>query len=203
MGVGDWKRGGGGGLLGRGERDPDPGRGRRGGGGGGPRRTTSSARSSLSPPTPRRGAVLLANGGYDAPDHGGVDEASEHGANLPPLAHPRAHRGLPARGCVGAADAGRCGRLPSARAPDRLGRPVARLPPLGAHALGDPVEGRGVARVGQPARRLRGADAPRQAAGGSPRRPPPAPTSPRSPSPRSTCSTTSGRRRSPIGPCAA
>ena len=31
----------------------------------------------------------------------------------PPMAHSRDHPGLPARGCVGTADAGRCGRLPS------------------------------------------------------------------------------------------
>src|SRR6266545_4882081 len=114
---------------------------------------------------------LTPGGGADAPDYGGVRETSEYGANLPPVAHPRAHPGLPARGCVGAADARRRGRLPSARAPDRLGRPVARLAPLGAHALGDPVEGRRAARVGQPGCRLRGVDAPRPVAGGSARRP--------------------------------
>ena len=41
------------------------------------------------------------------------------------------------------------------------GDPVARLPALSAHALGDPVESRRADRVGQLRRRLRGADAPR------------------------------------------
>ena len=58
----------------------------------------------------------------------------------------------------------------SARASDRLQRPVARLSPLGARALGDTVEGRRAARVGQRGRWLRGADAPRAVAGGSARR---------------------------------
>ena len=40
----------------------------------------------------------------------------EHRAHLPALADPRAHPRLPARGRVGAADAGRPGRLPAARA---------------------------------------------------------------------------------------
>ena len=31
-------------------------------------------------------------------------EASEHGANLPPLAHPRTHRGLPAEDVWSTAD---------------------------------------------------------------------------------------------------
>src|SRR6266545_1000059 len=89
-----------------------------------------------------QGLVADTARGAVAPDYRGVPEASEYGADFPSLAHPRAHPGLPARGCVGAADAGRCGRLPPARAPDRLGRPVAPLPPLGAHALGDSVEAR-------------------------------------------------------------
>jgi hypothetical protein len=73
---------------------------------------------------------------------------------------------------VGAADAGRLGRVPSAGAADRLGRPVARLLPRRPHALGDPVEDRGTARLGPPRRRsrLQGADAPRPVAGGSARR---------------------------------
>ena len=82
-------------------------------------------------------------------------------------------------------------------------RPVARIPSRGPRALRDPVEGRGAARLGRPGHRprLQGADAPRPVAGGSARLPHPARTSTRSPSPRCTCSTTSGRRRSPTGPC--
>src|SRR4030095_3201144 len=102
-----------------------------------------------------------------------MNEAPEHCAHLPALADPRAHRRLPARGCVGAADAGRPGRLPSAGAAGGLARPVAKLLPRRPHALRDPVEGRGAARLGRPRRRarLQGADAPRPIAGGSARRP--------------------------------
>ena len=54
-----------------------------------------------------------------------------------------------------------------------LGRPVAKLLPRRPHALRDPVEARGAARLGRPGRRprLQGADAPRPVAGGSARRP--------------------------------
>jgi len=60
-------------------------------------------------------------------------------------------------------------RLLSAVAGDRLGRSVAGLLPRRPHALRDPVEGRGAARLGRPGRRprLQGADAPRPVAGGS------------------------------------
>ena len=45
---------------------------------------------------------------------------------------------------MGAADAGRPRRLPSAGAGDRLGRPVAKSLPRRSHALRDPVEDRGL-----------------------------------------------------------
>ena len=51
------------------------------------------------------------------------------------------------------------------------GDPSRGAPPLGAHALGDSMEGRRAARVGQLGRRVRGADAARLVAGGSARRP--------------------------------
>src|SRR6266513_1474886 len=97
------------------------------------------------------------------------NEASEHRTQLPTVADPRAHPRLPARGRVGAADAGRPGRLPSTDATDRLVRPGAELLPRRPRAVRDPVEGRGAARVGHPGRgaRLQGPDAPRPAAGGS------------------------------------
>src|SRR5262245_15309614 len=96
-------------------------------------------------------------------------EARERRTHLPPLAHPRAHPGLPAGGRVGAADTGRPGRLPSTGAGDRLGRPGARLPPRRPRALDDPMEGRGAPRLGRPEcrPRLQGAHPPRPVAGGS------------------------------------
>src|SRR5260221_13348246 len=104
--------------------------------------------------------------------------APGRGAPLPPLAHPPAHQGLPARGRVGTADAGRPGRLPTAGAVAGLARrPVASLRLLRRpRALGDPVEGRRAARLGRPGRRPRGgaAAAARPAAGGPARRPTPA-----------------------------
>ena len=51
---------------------------------------------------------------------------------------------------MGAADARRPERLSSARAGDRRGRPFARLLPRRPHTLGDPVEARGIARLGTP-----------------------------------------------------
>ena len=53
------------------------------------------------------------------------------------------------------------------------GDPSRRLLPRRPHAVRDPVEGRGAARLGRPGRRPRlpGADAPRPVAGGSARRP--------------------------------
>src|SRR6266542_6754836 len=71
-----------------------------------------------------------------------ANETPEHGAHLAALADPRAHPRLPARGRVGAGDARRPGRLPSAGAEDRLRRPVAKCVPRHPHALGDPVEDR-------------------------------------------------------------
>ena len=77
-------------------------------------------------------------------------------------------------------------------------QPVPRRP----RAVRDPVEGRGAARLGRPGRRPRRAraDAPRPLAGGSARRPPGPDFDAASRSARSTCSTTSGRRRSSTAP---
>jgi Protein of unknown function (DUF2867) len=88
---------------------------------------------------------------------------------------PRTHLRLPARGRLGAADAGRPGRLPPVGAAVCLGRPVAKLLPRRPHSLRDPVEARGAARLGRPGRRprLQGAHAPRPAAGGPARDPGP------------------------------
>src|SRR5918995_1831026 len=58
-----------------------------------------------------------------------ANEAPEHRAHLPAMADPRAHPRLPSLRRVGAADAGRSGRLPAAGAPDRLGRSVGRRLP--------------------------------------------------------------------------
>ena len=99
---------------------------------------------------------------------------------------------------------GGAGRLPAAGASwFASGDPSQQLLRRRPHALRDPVEARGAARLGRPGRRPRrqGADAPRPVAGGSARRPIRPGASTRSPSPRCTCSTTSGRRRSPTGPC--
>ena len=78
----------------------------------------------------------------------------------------------------GSRTCGRCRRraartTSSAGAAGGLGRPVAKRLSRRPHALGDPVEGRGAARLGRPGRRPRlgGADAPRPVAGGSARRP--------------------------------
>jgi len=62
-----------------------------------------------------------------APSSGSVHEAPERCAHRPPLAHPRAHSRLPARGRVGAADAWRPRRFPALGAGHRLGRPVAKF----------------------------------------------------------------------------
>src|SRR5260221_13443821 len=102
--------------------------------------------------------------------------APGHRAHLPPLAHPRTHGRLPARGRVGTADAGRPGRLPSAGAVVGLARrpgPSLRLLRR-PRALGDPVEGRRAARLGRPGRRPRvgAADAARPVARGLSRGPP-------------------------------
>src|SRR5206468_6189943 len=74
-----------------------------------------------------------------------TNEAPERRPHLPALAHPRAHFRLPARGRMGAANAGRPGGLPSAGAAVCLGRPVAKLARRRAHALGAAVEDRGAA----------------------------------------------------------
>src|SRR6266550_4285411 len=104
---------------------------------------------------------------------GCTNEAAEGGAHGPALADPRAHPRLPARGCVGVADAGRPGRLPSAGAAVRFGPPVAEFARSRPHALGAAMEARGSARLGRPGRRprLQGAHAARTTADRSVRRP--------------------------------
>src|SRR5215216_7455137 len=82
-----------------------------------------------------------------------TNEAPEHRAHFPALANPRDRPRLPAGGRVGAADAGRPGRLASAGAADRRGRSVEKLVRRRPCALDTPVEGRGAARLGPPGRR--------------------------------------------------
>src|SRR5208282_6678909 len=95
-------------------------------------------------------------------------EAPGHRAYFSAMADPRSHRRLPARGRMGPPDAGRPRRFPPAGTADGLGRSGARLLPHGPPALDDPMEARGAARLGRPARRPRpgAAHAPRPAAGG-------------------------------------
>ena len=61
-----------------------------------------------------------------ARDYRGVAEASEHGADISPMAHPRTHPGFPARGRVG---------VPTAGDADDFGRLVHLI------ASGDPTRG--------------------------------------------------------------
>src|SRR5215211_5938695 len=104
----------------------------------------------------------------------GGDEAPTDGTYLPPLAGPRAHPRLPARGRVAAAGHGRPGRLPAAGGDDRFAGSVAELLPRRPRALRAALEARDAAPPGraEDRRRLQGADAARSTACGPPRRPP-------------------------------
>src|SRR6266511_2739612 len=99
-------------------------------------------------------------------------EASGYRAHLSPLADTRARPRLPARGRVGTANAGRSGRLPPAGAELCFGQ-LATFLSRRAHAVRDPGEARGAARLGRSGRRpwLQGADAPRPVASGYARYP--------------------------------
>src|SRR5205085_868964 len=94
-------------------------------------------------------------------------EAPEHRAHLLPLAYPRAHPRVPARGRLGAADTGWPRRLPSPGAAGGVARPIAEFLRRRPRAVRDPVEARRTAwarRAGRPPQ-LQGPDAPRPVAG--------------------------------------
>src|SRR5215468_10527683 len=123
--------------------------------------------------TVRYRMVSIKGGARNQPTRSETHETPGCRAHLAAMADPRAHAGLPGRGRVGAADAGRPRRLPPAGAEVLLRRRVARRLPRRPRALGDAMEARAAARLGRPGRRpgFSGADAPRPAAGGPARRP--------------------------------
>src|SRR5690349_6246933 len=118
-------------------------------------RTTASASSMAGGVSESTAAVYVQAREY------GTHEASDRGAHLTAVAHPRDRARLPGAGRVGAADAGRPRRLRAAR---RAGAAVPQLVARRARAVRDPLDGRAAAAARSPAPADAARPAPRGAA---------------------------------------